>query len=82
MAARPDLSAFNDALPILGRDGTLARTVSPDSPARGHAHAKTGTYWVDNELTGQGRAHQQGPGRLPRDRLGPSARSLPSSSTT
>ena len=39
--------------PILGRDGTLARAVAPDSPARGHAHAKTGTYWVDNELSGK-----------------------------
>ena len=46
-------SAFDAALPILGRDGTLARAVAPDSPARGHAHAKTGTYWVDNELSGK-----------------------------
>ena len=53
MAARPDFPAFNAALPVLGRDGTLARTVSPESPARGHAHAKTGTYCVDNELTGK-----------------------------
>jgi D-alanyl-D-alanine carboxypeptidase/D-alanyl-D-alanine-endopeptidase (penicillin-binding protein 4) len=53
MAARPDWAAYNDALPILGRDGTLARAVGPDSPARGHAHAKTGTYWVDNELSGK-----------------------------
>jgi D-alanyl-D-alanine carboxypeptidase/D-alanyl-D-alanine-endopeptidase (penicillin-binding protein 4) len=53
MAARPDSAVFNDALPILGRDGTLARAVAPESPARGHAHAKTGTYWVDNELSGK-----------------------------
>jgi D-alanyl-D-alanine carboxypeptidase/D-alanyl-D-alanine-endopeptidase (penicillin-binding protein 4) len=53
MSARPDFSAFDAALPILGRDGTLAHAVAPDSPARGHAHAKTGTYWVDNDLTGQ-----------------------------
>jgi D-alanyl-D-alanine carboxypeptidase/D-alanyl-D-alanine-endopeptidase (penicillin-binding protein 4) len=53
MVARPDSTAFDDALPILGRDGTLARAVAPDSPARGHAHAKTGTYWVDDELSGK-----------------------------
>lgn len=52
MAARPDFAAFDAALPILGRDGTLARAVAPDSPARGHARAKTGTFWVDNGLTG------------------------------
>jgi len=50
MAARPESAAYHDALPILGRDGTLAHAVSADSPARGHAHAKTGTYWVENGL--------------------------------
>jgi D-alanyl-D-alanine carboxypeptidase/D-alanyl-D-alanine-endopeptidase (penicillin-binding protein 4) len=53
MAARPESAAYHAALPILGRDGTLARAVESDSPARGHVHAKTGTYWVDNELTGK-----------------------------
>jgi D-alanyl-D-alanine carboxypeptidase/D-alanyl-D-alanine-endopeptidase (penicillin-binding protein 4) len=53
MAAHPDFPAFDVALPILGRDGTLAKVVGPDSPARGHVRAKTGTYWVDNELTGR-----------------------------
>ena len=52
MAARPDFAAFDIALPVLGRDGTLAKAVPPESPARGHAHAKTGSYWVDNPLTG------------------------------
>src|SRR5262249_6945149 len=37
---------------ILGRDGTLAKAVAGDSPARGHARAKTGTYFVENELDG------------------------------
>ncbi len=50
MAARADFPAFEAALPVLGRDGTLARTVGHDSPARGHARAKSGTYWVDNAL--------------------------------
>ena len=40
-------------MPVLGRDGTLARAVRPDSPARGHARAKTGTYCVENGLTGE-----------------------------
>jgi D-alanyl-D-alanine carboxypeptidase/D-alanyl-D-alanine-endopeptidase (penicillin-binding protein 4) len=53
MAARPDFPAYEAALPVLGRDGTLARSVAPDSPARGHARAKTGTYFVDNGLTGE-----------------------------
>ena len=37
---------------MLGRDGTLAKSVAADSPPRGHAHAKTGTYFVENELDG------------------------------
>ena len=52
MARRPDFRAYEEALPVLGRDGTLARAVAADSPARGHARAKTGTYFVDNELNG------------------------------
>ncbi len=50
MAARPEYSVYEAALPILGRDGTLAKAVPSDSPARGHAHAKTGTYFVENTL--------------------------------
>jgi D-alanyl-D-alanine carboxypeptidase/D-alanyl-D-alanine-endopeptidase (penicillin-binding protein 4) len=53
MAARPDFRAFDDALPVLGRDGTLDKAVPSDSPARGHARAKTGTYTVGNALTGK-----------------------------
>jgi len=53
MAARPDFAAYDAALPVLGRDGTLAKAVPPESPARGHAHAKTGTFWVDNALDGR-----------------------------
>ncbi len=52
MAARSEYAAYEEALPILGRDGTLAKAVGADSPARGHAHAKTGTYFVDNALDG------------------------------
>jgi D-alanyl-D-alanine carboxypeptidase/D-alanyl-D-alanine-endopeptidase (penicillin-binding protein 4) len=53
MAARPDFEAYEAALPVLGRDGTLARSVAADSPARGHARAKTGTYWAENGLNGK-----------------------------
>jgi D-alanyl-D-alanine carboxypeptidase/D-alanyl-D-alanine-endopeptidase (penicillin-binding protein 4) len=54
MAGRKqEFPAFEAALPILGRDGTLAKHVGPDSPARGHVRAKTGTYWVQNELNGR-----------------------------
>ena len=53
LAGRPDFPAFEAALPVLGRDGTLARSVSHESPARGHVRAKTGTFWVENALDGQ-----------------------------
>jgi D-alanyl-D-alanine carboxypeptidase/D-alanyl-D-alanine-endopeptidase (penicillin-binding protein 4) len=53
MADRPDYSSFEAALPILGVDGTLAKSVGPDSPAKGHAKAKTGTYWNDNAVNGK-----------------------------
>ena len=53
MAARPDFAAYDTALPILGRDGTLAKAVGNDSPVRGHVHAKTGTFYVENDLDGK-----------------------------
>ncbi len=53
MAARPDFAAYDTALPILGRDGTLAKAVGKDSPVRGHVHAKTGTFYVENDLNGK-----------------------------
>ena len=52
MAGRPEFAAYESALPILGRDGTLAEAVVPESPARGHVRAKTGTFSVGNGLTG------------------------------
>src|ERR1019366_1318833 len=39
-----------NALPILGRDGTLWN-IQPDSPAAGYVHAKTGTFSAGNALT-------------------------------
>ncbi|GAC1470378.1 MAG: D-alanyl-D-alanine carboxypeptidase/D-alanyl-D-alanine-endopeptidase [Isosphaeraceae bacterium] len=53
LSARPDFPSFEEALPVMGRDGTLSRTVPQDSPVRGHARAKTGTYWVVNALNGK-----------------------------
>jgi D-alanyl-D-alanine carboxypeptidase/D-alanyl-D-alanine-endopeptidase (penicillin-binding protein 4) len=53
MAARPDFVAYDTALPILGRDGTLAKAVGKDSLVRGHVHAKTGTFYVENDLDGK-----------------------------
>ncbi len=53
MARRPEFPAYEAALPVLGRDGTLAKSVAENSPARGHARAKTGTYWLDNQLNGK-----------------------------
>jgi D-alanyl-D-alanine carboxypeptidase/D-alanyl-D-alanine-endopeptidase (penicillin-binding protein 4) len=43
MAKQPTAAIFHDALPILGKDGTLWN-IQVKSPAAGHVHAKTGTY--------------------------------------
>jgi PBP4 family serine-type D-alanyl-D-alanine carboxypeptidase len=42
MAGEPIYPIFQKALPILGRDGTLA-SIQRDSPAAGHVFCKTGT---------------------------------------
>jgi dihydroorotase/N-acyl-D-amino-acid deacylase len=47
---RPDFNVFYNALPILGKDGTLWN-IQPDSPAAGKVHAKTGTFSAGNALT-------------------------------
>lgn len=50
MAKHKAATAYFDALPVLGVDGTLAESVPKDSPARGKAHAKTGTLsWYDSQ---------------------------------
>jgi PBP4 family serine-type D-alanyl-D-alanine carboxypeptidase len=43
MATRKDFAIFENALPILGRDGTLWK-IQTDSPAAGNVFAKTGTF--------------------------------------
>lgn len=54
LAKRNDFAAFERALPIMGVDGTLAKTVKPDSPVRGKVQAKTGTLVWDNVLNDRG----------------------------
>lgn len=49
MASSKDAALFRRGLPILGRDGTLAK-IETDSPAAGHVFAKTGTYFVSDAL--------------------------------
>lgn len=54
LATRPDFAAFERALPIMGVDGTLAKTVKSDSPVREKVQAKTGTLVWDNLLNDRG----------------------------
>ena len=54
LAGRKDFAAFEQALPVMGVDGTLAKTVKPDSPVRGKVQAKTGTLVWDNLLNEHG----------------------------
>ena len=55
MAARPDYSSYDAALPVLGRDGTLAKAVSPGEspgpwPCGGRRQTPSGSFllpWTD-----------------------------------
>ncbi|MDQ2768096.1 MAG: D-alanyl-D-alanine carboxypeptidase/D-alanyl-D-alanine-endopeptidase [Gemmatimonadota bacterium] len=49
MSHQKDSATFRNALPILGRDGTLWN-IQPSSPAVGHVYAKTGTFDVSDPL--------------------------------
>jgi dihydroorotase/N-acyl-D-amino-acid deacylase len=49
---RPDYEVFFKALPILGKDGTLAK-IQINSPGAGHVHAKTGTFGSEDKLNGK-----------------------------
>jgi D-alanyl-D-alanine carboxypeptidase/D-alanyl-D-alanine-endopeptidase (penicillin-binding protein 4) len=49
MAKQKDAVLFQKALPILGRDGTLAE-IQTDSPAAGKVFAKTGTFASEDML--------------------------------
>jgi N-acyl-D-amino-acid deacylase len=50
--ARPDYQDFFEALPILGKDGTLAK-IQTNSPGAGHVFAKTGTFGSEDKLGGK-----------------------------
>jgi D-alanyl-D-alanine carboxypeptidase/D-alanyl-D-alanine-endopeptidase (penicillin-binding protein 4) len=52
MAGQQSAADFERALPVLGRDGTLAK-ISRDAPAAGHVRAKTGTL-VSEDLLSRG----------------------------
>jgi PBP4 family serine-type D-alanyl-D-alanine carboxypeptidase len=49
---RPDYAVFFKALPILGKDGTLAK-IQTTSPGAGHVFAKTGTFDSEDRLNGK-----------------------------
>lgn len=46
---RPDFDYFFKALPVLGKDGTLAK-IQKESPGAGHVFAKTGTFGSEDRL--------------------------------
>lgn len=46
---RPDFQFLFNGLPILGKDGTLAK-IQVDNPAAGHVFAKTGTFGSEDKL--------------------------------
>jgi N-acyl-D-amino-acid deacylase len=49
MSKQKNFADFQRGMPILGKDGTLAK-IQTDSPAAGHVYAKTGTYLVGDSL--------------------------------
>jgi N-acyl-D-amino-acid deacylase len=51
-STRPDFPVFFRALPILGKDGTLAK-IQVNSPGAGHVFAKTGTFGSEDKLNGK-----------------------------
>jgi N-acyl-D-amino-acid deacylase len=48
-STRPDYDVFFKGLPILGKDGTLAK-IQVNSPGAGHVYAKTGTFGSEDKL--------------------------------
>lgn len=53
MSQRPDFAVYHHALPRLGVDGTLARNIPHESPARDKVQAKTGTLYSENVMNGR-----------------------------
>jgi D-alanyl-D-alanine carboxypeptidase/D-alanyl-D-alanine-endopeptidase (penicillin-binding protein 4) len=56
---RPDYDVFFRALPILGKDGTLAK-IQKTNPGAGHVFAKTGTFDSEDKLNGKGMLNGKG----------------------
>jgi PBP4 family serine-type D-alanyl-D-alanine carboxypeptidase len=59
VATKPWAKAFYDALPILGKDGTLA-LIQVNAPAVGQVHAKTGTFSTGDRLNDRLIVHGKG----------------------
>lgn len=59
IAGKPWAPAFEAALPILGKDGTLA-LIQVNSPAAGQVHAKTGTFSSFDPLNRRSIVHGKG----------------------
>jgi D-alanyl-D-alanine carboxypeptidase/D-alanyl-D-alanine-endopeptidase (penicillin-binding protein 4) len=55
----PDYQVFLKALPVLGKDGTLA-TIQKGSAGAGHVFAKTGTFNSEDKLNGKGMLNAKG----------------------
>jgi N-acyl-D-amino-acid deacylase len=51
-STRPDFPVFFKALPVLGKDGTLAK-IQVNNPGAGHVFAKTGTFGSEDKLNGR-----------------------------
>jgi len=49
---RPDFPVLFKGLPVLGKDGTLAK-IQTENPAAGHVFAKTGTFVSSDRLNGR-----------------------------
>ncbi|HJZ64477.1 MAG TPA: D-alanyl-D-alanine carboxypeptidase/D-alanyl-D-alanine-endopeptidase, partial [Candidatus Acidoferrum sp.] len=51
-STRPDFDVLVRALPVLGKDGTLAK-IQKTNPGAGHVFAKTGTFDSEDKLNGK-----------------------------
>ena len=69
MAKQPAAAIFHDALPILGKDGTLWN-IQVKSPAAGAVHAKTGTLLGRRFAARRHDGHRQRARRLHDDKSG------------
>jgi D-alanyl-D-alanine carboxypeptidase len=58
-SGRPDFDALLRALPVLGKDGTLAK-IQTQSPAAGHVFAKTGTLYFSDRLNNRNMLNSKG----------------------